>query len=312
MAPLPQPSTPTVDAIYAAYEAGQGDGYRDHLGASGIGGSCERAIWYGWRWATRARHTGRLLRLFDTGNLAEARFVSDLRRIGVTVMDVDPANGRQWTLRDASGHFGGSMDAVAIGFPEAPKTWHVVEMKTHSAKSFAKLKAEGVEASKPLHWAQMQAYMHLAGLDRAFYLAVNKDTDELFQERVRYDAEAALRLVARADRIIASAVPPARITNDPAWWECRFCPHNAACHSDAVPERHCRSCLHSSPTANGTWTCERQRMPLPLRQQRQGCSAHLFIPDLIHGEQVDAGEDWVAYRFADGTEWRDGVTEVTA
>jgi len=27
----------------------------------------------------------------------------------------------------------------------------------------------------------MQVYMHLAGLDRAFYLAVNKNTDELYQ-----------------------------------------------------------------------------------------------------------------------------------
>ena len=36
----------------------------------------------------------------------------------------------------------------------------------------------------------MQSYMHLAGLERAFYLAVNKNTDELYQERIRYDAEA--------------------------------------------------------------------------------------------------------------------------
>jgi hypothetical protein len=49
--------------------------------ASHIGTECERAIWYAFRWATRARHTGRLLRLFDTGNLAEARFVADLPRV---------------------------------------------------------------------------------------------------------------------------------------------------------------------------------------------------------------------------------------
>ena len=179
MAAIPPPACPTVTAIYAAYEAAADTGYRAHLGASLIGTECERAIWYSFRWATRAQHTGRLLRLFDTGNLAEARFVADLRRIGVTVLDLDPATGRQWNLRDASGHFGGSMDAVAIGLPEAPATWHVCEFKTHSAKSFTKLKAEGVAASKPLHWAQMQAYMQLAGLDRAFYLAVGKDTDEL-------------------------------------------------------------------------------------------------------------------------------------
>ena len=150
MAPLPAPASPTVAAIYAAYEADAETGYRAPLGASMIGTECPRAIWYGFRWATRARHTGRILRLFQTGHLAEPRFVADLRRIGVTVLEVDPETGRQWTLRDAGGHFGGSMDAVAIAFPEAPMAWHVCEFKTHSAKSFAKLQAEGVAAGEQL------------------------------------------------------------------------------------------------------------------------------------------------------------------
>ena len=92
--------------------------------------------------------------------------------------------------------------AVAIGFAEAPKAWHVCEFKTHGHKSFAKLVAEGVERSKPLHWAQMQAYMQMAGIDRAFYLAVCKDTDELYQERIRHDADAGLRILAKAARIV--------------------------------------------------------------------------------------------------------------
>ena len=304
---LPTPSTPTLDAIYAAYEAAADAGWREHLGASVIGTGCERAIWYSFRWASRAWHTGRLLRLFETGNLAEARFVADLRRIGVTVLDVDPATGRQWRLRDASGHFGGSMDAVALGLLEAPKTWHVCEFKTHSTKSFAKLKSEGVEKSKPLHWAQMQAYMQLAGIERAFYLAVNKDTDELYQERVRHDAEAGLRILAKAQRIIGAGRPPTRISEDPAWWECRFCDHHAVCHAGAVPERHCRSCLHASPVADGGWHCTRHGTPLTRREQETGCVAHLYIPDLIPGEQLDAGEDWVSYRLPDGRTWRDGA-----
>lgn len=307
MAPLPPPPADTVAAIYGAYEADADTGYREHLGASLIGTECERALWYSFRWATRASHTGRILRLFQTGHLAEARFVADLRRIGVTVLDVDPATGRQWTLRDAGGHFGGSMDAVAIGFPEAPRTWHVCEFKTHSAKSFAGLTAEGVEKSKPLHWAQMQAYMHLAGLERAFYLAVCKDTDTLYQERVRHDPEAALRILAKAQRVIGAARTPERISHDPAWWQCRFCAHHAVCHEGAAVERHCRSCLHASPIDGGGWRCGRHGMALSRAEQEGGCAAHLYIPDLVPAEQVDAGEDWVSYRLADGTEWRDGV-----
>ena len=33
---------------------------------------------------------------------------------------------------------------LAIGLKEAPKTWHVAEFKTHSAKSFRDLVAKGV------------------------------------------------------------------------------------------------------------------------------------------------------------------------
>jgi hypothetical protein len=42
--------------------------------------------------------------------------------------------------------------------------------------------------------------------------------------------------------------------------------------------------------------------------QQAGCAMHLYIPDLVPGEQIDAGEDWVSYRLRDGAEWRDGMT----
>lgn len=140
MADLPAPSTPTLTAIYASYEARQGDGFRDHLGASIIGKSCARALWYDFRWVTPSRHSGRLLRLFETGQLEEDRMVRNLRATGATVLEVDPDTGRQFRVEAHGGHFGGSLDGVALGLLEAPKTWHVLEFKTHSAKSFADLR----------------------------------------------------------------------------------------------------------------------------------------------------------------------------
>ena len=38
-----------------------------------------------------------------------------------------------------------------------------------------------------------------------------------------------------------------------------------------------------------------------------GCAAHLYLPDFVAAEQIDAGEDWVSYRLPDGTGWRDGA-----
>jgi len=169
MTALPPPPSPTIEAIYAAYEASAEDGFRLHLGASLIGKECLRALWYDFRWTTRAGFPGRVLRLFETGQLEEARVVRDLRRTGATVLEVDPESGRQWRVEAHGGHFGGSLDGVALGLLEAPKTWHVLEFKTHSAKSFADLKRQGVRESKPRHFAQMQVYLHLTGMTRAMY-----------------------------------------------------------------------------------------------------------------------------------------------
>jgi hypothetical protein len=258
---------------------------------------------------TRAKFPGRILRLFETGQLEEARLVRNLRHIGATVLDVDPESGRQWRVVAHGGHFGGSLDAVALGLPETPKTWHVLEFKTHSAKSFRELTAKGVAAAKPQHMAQMQVYMHLTGITRAMYVAVCKDTDDLHLERVRHDAEVAERLLAKAGRIIAAPRPPARVSEDPNFWECRFCNHHPVCHWGNAAAVTCRSCLHSTPVEGG-WHCARFDRALDREAQQSACPKHLFVPDLVPGDVTDAGNDHVAYRMADGTQWINDAREV--
>lgn len=308
MAVLPPRPTPTVEAIYAAYETDTDDGFRVHLGASLIGKECERALWYDFRWATRAAFPGRILRLFETGQLEEARLVRNLRRTGATVLDADPETGRQWRVEAHGGHFGGSLDAVAIGLLEAPKTWHVVEFKTHSAKSFAELKRDGVRKSKPRHWAQMQVYLHLLRLTRAMYVAVCKDTDEIHVERLQADREEGERLITKAGRIIHAQHPPARISEDPAWWQCRICEHHDVCHDGGAAEITCRSCLHATPVEGG-WHCARWDRRLSTADQRRACEQHLYIPDLVPGEVLDAGDDWVEYGLEAGGTWTNGSRE---
>ncbi|MBF0421078.1 MAG: oxidoreductase [Magnetococcales bacterium] len=312
MAKLPEVSlNPTVEAIYKAYENNAGHGFRLHLGASIIGRECERSLWFDFRWTTKSSFNGRMLRLFETGQREEERLVRNLRSIGVTVLDVNPKTGRQWQVSDHGGHFGGSLDGVALGVPEAPKTWHVCEFKTHNIKSFNDLKAKGVQESKSQHYAQMQVYMYLFEMTRALYMAVCKDTDEIYAERVHADLAVGLRLLAKAKRIIDAPKPPSRINDDPAWYQCRMCHHHAICHEGMFSERNCRTCLHITPTTDGQWLCERWTRTIPVNDQRQGCFLHLYIPDLVAGEQVDVDHNgaWVEYRLPDGTIWRDGSGE---
>ena len=304
MAELPDTSSPTREAIFAGYEADASEGFRTHLGASLIGKECERALWYDFRWTTRARFEGRVLRLFETGNREEERLVRNLRRTGATVVEVDPQTGRQFRVQGHGGHFGGSLDAVALGLIEAPRTWHVVEFKTHAHKSFTDLVAKRVRESKPQHYAQMQVYMLLIEVSRAMYLAVNKNTDDLYIERIELDRVFATQLLEKAGRIIFAPAPLPRISEDPAWYQCRLCDHAALCHGERAAEVNCRTCLHATPVEGG-WHCARHGKTLSEADQRSGCDHHLYLPPLVPAAQVDAGPDWVEYQLASGQRWRD-------
>ena len=304
MAELPAITSLTREAIFAGYEADASDGFRSHLGASLIGKACERALWYDFRWTTKARFEGRVLRLFETGNREEERLVRNLRRTGATVLEVDPETGRQYRVQAHGGHFGGSLDGVAIRLLEAPKAWHVLEFKTHSNKSFTDLVAKKVRESKPQHFAQMQIYMHLMGMNRAMYLAVNKDTDDLYVQRMEADVAYTEQLLEKARRIIFAPTPLPRISEEPSWYQCRLCDHADVCHGPRAAEVNCRTCLHSSPVEGG-WHCDRHQKPLSEVDQRTGCEQHLYLPPLVPAAQVDAGEDWVDYEFSGGVCWRD-------
>lgn len=311
MTTLPPREHYTVERIYRAYELDADNNHRPHLGASLIGHACERSLWYTFHWCTQRSFEGRMLRLFETGQQEEARIVRNLRRIGVEVHETSP-DGQQWRVSDIGGHFGGSMDAAAKGFPEAPKTWAVVEFKTHNVKSFTALKKDGVQKSKPLHYAQMQTYMGLTGMERAMYLAVCKDTDEMYGEWVHFDVAEFTRLRVKAERIITANEPPQRLSNDPSWYECKFCDHHAICHGERAPLHNCRTCLHSTAEldGDGRWTCQELGQDISTETQRasSNCKMHRYIPILLEkaGTQTDASDGNVIYTNPEGDTFANG------
>ncbi len=302
MAMLPEQDG-TISRIYKHYEDNQEAPHRWHLGASLIGRECSRELFYTFRWCTTERHEGRLLRLFETGQLAESRFVANLRAIGVKVEEVDPITGKQFRISDFGGHFGGSLDGIGKGFIEAPRTEHVIEMKTHGEKSFKELIAKLVKTAKPEHWVQMNTYMGYKELTRAYYLAVNKNTDELHGERVKFDAKEFEKTRNKALQIITSDRPLEKISQDSSWYKCKFCTHHSLCHGTARPEVNCRTCSFSTPVIEGTaatWHCGKYDCNVDETTMRQShdCPSHLFIPPLLENwaTPIDAGEDFVVYR----------------
>lgn len=309
MATLPEPMHTTVAKIYQAYESDAEEGNRPHLGASLIGHACERYLWMTFRWVDAKKFPGRMLRLFETGQLAEARFTANLRRIGVEVHDTTP-DGKQWRVSDLGGHFAGSMDGAGRGFPEAPKTWAVLEYKTHGDKSFNELVKNKVQKAKPQHYAQMQVYMGYTGMDRAMYMAVNKNTDDLYTEWVHFDPVEFAKLKARAERVITANEPPLRISNDPSWFVCKMCDFHEHCHGEAAPAVNCRTCAHSTAELGGDskWSCQMDGGLPDVVFQRHGCKSHRYIPILLEkfATQTDYVNGDVVYTDAAGLKFANG------
>jgi hypothetical protein len=53
--------------------------------------------------------------------------------------------------------------------------------------------------------------MHLAGLERCFFFAVNKNTDEIYGERIKLDKAEAKLLISKAENVVFSALPPDKV-----------------------------------------------------------------------------------------------------
>ena len=245
---------------------GEEDGFRSHLGASVIGKSCGRAIWYGFRWAHKPRFHGRLLRLFNRGHLEEARLIAALLIAGCQVYQQD-ADGNQFRISDHGGHFGGSGDGVVMGLPDLPPdTPAVTEWKTHNDKSFKAVTANGVREAKFEHFVQMQIYMRKMGIMFALYGAVNKNDDHIHLEIVQLDPTFADQFVDRGRTLIMMRNAPEKIPNASAsWYECKWCDHRPVCHLNEPPEYNCRTCAYSEANVEkGGWWCTNEKRHMDM------------------------------------------------
>jgi hypothetical protein len=276
---LPEPLN-TITNLIDQYHEGQQERPRPHLGCSTLGHPCDRWLWLSFRWAVVEKFDGRILRLFRRGQMEEATIISDLRAIGIDIR----FTGKVQQRVDFDSHVSGSLDGIIeTGVPEAPLKRHVAEFKTHSKKSFDDVVKNGVEKSKPAHYIQMQVYMHGTDILRALYLAICKDDDRIYTERVRYNPEVATKAIERGKRIALADRMPEPLSADPSWYQCRFCPAHSFCHK-AEPTKHanCRTCAHSTALANSTWRCERHEADnIPVDFQHKGCDDHIIHPDLV-------------------------------
>lgn len=239
--------------------------WTNYLGASIIGKDCAAALWYDFRNATEVIHDARLLRIFDRGLREEKPVVELLRKIGCDVADC--LKKQKWI--QLVPFVGCTPDGFVTHLPEAPQTKHLLEIKTHSNKSFKKFEKDCLKSAMPMHYAQMQVGMFGAKVDRGLYFAVNKDSDEIYLERIELDKEFALNLIERAQTIVLSPKPFGRISETPAYYICKMCNHWEVCHNNKPLAKNCRTCRNVNISSEVY--CSFHCKYLTPHKQQQGC-----------------------------------------
>lgn len=261
--------------------------HRKHLGASELGDPCWRKLWYIFRWVKRSNFDGRMMRLFNVGHQAEPRFIEYLRGIGFEVREFND-DGKQFRISGAKGHYGGSLDGMCKAPARYNLSEHLIflnEFKTqNTGKGFNDVDDLGLQKAKPKHYKQMSQYGYKYNLKYGLYLIENKNDSYIKVKIVELDWNLGRELEHKAETIIFSSEPPPRISENPAFFDCKYCifgedggkndHKNNICHGCGVVEKNCRSCRASTPVDNGEWYCSVYNSVIPDEYIAKGCDNH--------------------------------------
>tara|TARA_R110000787_G_scaffold48723_3_gene117138 strand:- start:673 stop:1641 length:969 start_codon:yes stop_codon:yes gene_type:complete len=290
---------------------------RPHMGASMIGGPCERQIWNQFHFLTENTIGAPGVKAIADGHHSEAVMVERLQQTpGVTLRVEQGHKRKQFSFKD--GHLGGSLDGLISGISHLPEVEHVWEHKCVNEKKFSILVRLALleESSALYNWDQIyfgqaQTYMHYFKKDWHYLTVCTPGSRGETSCVTPYNKDAAQHYIDKAKRIIASHRPPPKISETAAWFQCKFCPFTDNCHGQKLPDVNCRTCAHSTAKDDGSWECELHEDVLSFKDQLMGCGDHLFNPGTVPGNQTDAGEGWIEYEMPDGNTIRNQAATVS-
>lgn len=304
---------PTLEAADRALEERNAAGResRPYLGMSSAGHDCDRRVWSQFRWVGRERLDAVSIRRIEDGFHGEDVQADRLAAVPGLLLVTQRHGGGQ--LDVGAGHVRGHADGLVLGLRQSPGTWHVWEHKQCAEKSVRQLERfrdelgekDALMAWNVVYYVQAQLYMLHLGCKRHYLTVSTPGGRRTTSVRTELDRALAEKAMERAERLSLQAEPPPKL--EPHARECGWCPFKPHCHEDAMPDRSCRTCVHVTPTKDGSWWCDRHDRRLSVEEQRRGCPDQRLIPGLVPAEQVDANaeENWIEYELPSGERWRD-------
>lgn len=267
----------TLEAIneFQRNEARKNSRKARHIGPSFVGHPCDRYIWFKFRSVMEEDIDPRMQRVFARGSREEAVIVRYLKSVGV---DIRATGSKQITVTPSKWMKGHPDGIIVSGLKESPSHKHIAEFKTSNYRGFASLVRDGVQKAKPMHYAQMQVYMYATGIERAFYMVINKNDDDIYTERVKLDAQYAKSLVAKADTLATEPNMP-NGCND---FHCNMCEYKAYCKGDEKMHinKWCRTCEACEFHADGNVYCQIDEKKISFPGQQKPCTCWELQYDL--------------------------------
>jgi hypothetical protein len=199
---------------------------RNYLGMSGIGDGCDRKLWLKVNGYPEHQLEGRIARVFDMGHAVEARVKAVFREAGYEITD------EQLEFVDFDGRFRGHCDGIIRGITQKP---HILEIKSANDESFKKFKKQGLN-SKPVYYDQLQCYMGYSGLERGLFVVENKNSQDLYVERVYFDPPRFEEIKVKAAKLLSANYPPTIDNDYPYCNTCEF--------GGAVCEHSLKTCFY--------------------------------------------------------------------
>lgn len=211
----------TLSKLIEKAQEQDNDEARDYIGASSIGSDCLRQIWYQFKGVKAQKVPSRFRRTWAIGKHLEGLVVQWLRDAGVMV-DLSAKTYEACDMPYFQGHFDG---IITVG-----KTRSILEIKTAKDASFKIFVKKGLKLWNPQYYAQIQSYMGMSGITKAFILVLNKDNSEISDELITFDANYYESLVEKAKMIYGANIEPPRINGSALWYACKMCKFNKVCH----------------------------------------------------------------------------------
>ena len=261
--------------------------FPNSLGMSKVGAPCVRSLWYSFNYCDKSKFKNRIKLILNRGTYEEKNIISLLEKIGLTIISPHDGKNSKDSFKYAilGGKIKGVLDGIIThGVPEAPEKAHVLEIKTMNSSNFKDMEKNGLQKSKIEHFVQLQLYMHVSEIDRGIYVAINKNTDEIYVERVKYSKSICEMYLSRANQVVNENQPPKRLTEDSSFFQCKMCSFVEVCHGNKLPLANCRTCdfFDIKTGVCGYWTKQKSEEKKPdINTQKKGCSKHVYKKSLM-------------------------------